>query len=182
MNDKFNHITADRLIVQQALRGDRFAFADILEKTGHLVSQIIYRMGIPLAERDDLAQDIYLKVYRQLPGFRFQSKLSTWIARIAYNTCTDYLAKKKLTILPLLDESIEEYNSDQPAEHALQQKQEASLLIKAMESLPPLYRTLIALYHQEELSYEDICRVTGLPMGTIKNYLFRARKLLKEKL
>lgn len=182
MNDKSNHIAADRLVVQRALNGDRFAFTCILEKTGNLVAQIIYRMGIPSAERDDLAQDIYLKVYRQLPGFRFQSKLSTWIAQIAYNTCADYLTKKKLTILPLGNESINEYRSDQTADRQLQQKQDTVLFSKAMESLPPLYRTLVSLYHQEEFSYEEISRVIGLPLGTVKNYLFRARKLLKDKL
>jgi RNA polymerase sigma factor (sigma-70 family) len=181
VSDPSKHITADRLIVQQALKGDRLAFAGILEKTGNMVAHIIYRMGIPSAERDDLAQDIYLKVYSRLAGFRFQSKLSTWIARIAYNACTDYLAKKKLAILPL-NESINVYCSDQLADHQLQQKQDAALLVKAMESLPPLYRTLIALYHQEEFSYEEISQVTDLPMGTVKNYLFRARQLLKDKL
>jgi RNA polymerase sigma factor (sigma-70 family) len=181
VSDPSKHITADQLIVQRALKGDRFAFAGILEKTGNMVAHIICRMGIPAAERNDLSQDIYLKVYRQLAGFRFQSKLSTWIARIAYNACTDYLAKKKLEILPL-NESIDEYVSDQLADHPLQQKQDAALLSKAMESLSPLYRTLIALYHQEEFSYEEINQVTGLPLGTVKNYLFRARKLLKDKL
>lgn len=138
-------------------------------------------MGIPSAERDDLAQDIYLKVYDKLEGFRFQSKLSTWIARVAYNTCADYLAKKKLTFLPL-DKSVKEYRDDQTADHPLLQKQDAALLTRAMESLPPLYSTLISLFHQEELGYEEISRVTSLPLGTVKNYLFRARKLLKDKL
>lgn len=173
-------MTTDRVIVQQVLNGKQSAFGSIIETTGNLVAQIIYRTGVPVAEQKDLTQDIYFKVYRELKRFRFQSKLSTWVAQIAFNTCADYLAKKKISIVPL-DEAIEKYSSvvtDQP----LERKQDEALLSRAMESLPPLYRTLIALYHQEEISYEEIAKITGLPMGTVKNYLFRARKLLKEKL
>ena len=180
MKDAPGHMATDRIIVQQVLDGKRDAFSIIIETTGNLVAQIIYRTGVPVAEQKDLTQDIYLKVYRELKRFRFQSKLSTWVAQIAFNTCADYLAKKKISIVAI-EEAVEKYSSE-VGEQPLERKEDAALLARAMGSLPPLYRTLIALYHQEEISYEDIAQITGLPMGTVKNYLFRARKLLKEKL
>lgn len=181
MRDASHDIVTDKIIVQKVLKGEPLAFSYILQKTGNLVAQIILRMGIPVAERDDLAQDIYTKVFRKLGGFRFESKLSTWVAQIAYNTCKDYLAKRKLTVLPLT-ELVEEYSKAEQADELINQKQDIEAVRNAIESLPLLYRTLIALYHHEELSYEEISQVTNLPLGTVKNYLYRARKLLKDKL
>lgn len=144
-------------------------------------------------DRKDIAQDIYLKVYKNLPGFRFQSKLSTWIAQIAYNTCLNHLEKKKLVFADHLfneDETIEEdthfINAAvaavpvHVAENVITQKQLSKILASEIEMLPPVYKTLITLYHNEELSYEEIVAITGLPQGTVKSYLYRARKFLKD--
>jgi RNA polymerase sigma-70 factor (ECF subfamily) len=81
------------------LSGDKQAFGLIMTNTERLVAQIVFKMISHPEERKDIAQHIYLKVYKKLPGFKFQSKLSTWIAQISYNTCLDHLRKKKL-ILP----------------------------------------------------------------------------------
>ena len=124
-------------------------------------------------------QDIYMKAYKKLPEFNFQSKLSTWIAQISYNTCIDYLRKRKLVLVDMLPD--DDYDPVTP-QVTTGHKDLAGVLQTEMNKLPPLYKTLLTLFHNEEMSYAEIGEVTGLPEGTVKSYLFRARKALKNTL
>ncbi len=172
----------DKYLVNRILGGDTPAFAIIIKNTESLVAQIIFKMISNPEDRKDLAQDIYLKVFNNLQGFKFQSKLSTWIAQVAYHACFDYLRKRKL-ILP--DDITEEKTKGGRIEEtifSMEQKELVSILQRGIEQLPPVYQTLITLYHKEEMSYTEITQITGLPEGTVKSYLFRARKTLKENL
>jgi RNA polymerase sigma-70 factor (ECF subfamily) len=179
----------DKELVEKVLSGDTNAFAAIIKNTEVLVAQIVFKMVENKEDRKDLAQDIYLKAYKNLPGFRFGSKLSTWIAQIAYNTCLDHVRKKKLVLQDNFnDEDKEELQgniilSAEPNANAGIFKKELSAILKAeIEKLSPIHKTLITLYHNEEMSYEEIAQVTQLPEGTLKSYLFRARKALKNSL
>lgn len=185
----------DQQLVAQVLGGNKAAFGQIVQRTEGLVTQLIFKMIRHPADRPDVAQEVYLKVFKHLAGFKFQAKLSTWVGQIAYNTCLHYLEKKQLVLVDLSeqkpDDSSDEgrsppFNlvagSDYDPETALFDQDLAGILSTAIELLPPLYRTLIALYHQQELSYEEIAQITSLPDGTVKNYLFRARKRLKQHL
>ena len=192
-----NHTTgnnpADKHLVDRVLRGDTRAFGIIIKNTESLVAQIVFKL-IPVAEdRKDLAQDIYLKAFHNLAGFKFQSKLSTWIARIAYNSCLSWLEKKKLVLPGNLHEDEETHESSSPgiynhssvesnSEKNLSQKELTHILRKEMEGLPAIYQTLITLYHHESMTYGELSQITGLPEGTVKSSLFRARKKLKENL
>lgn len=182
MNDITGRKITDKQLIEMVLKGDSNAFAIIIQQTEGLVAQIVFKMISRKEDRKDIAQDIYLKAYKNLSGFKFQSMLSTWIASIAYNTCLNYLEKKKLVLI--LDDG-EEVDHDTPLETLkvydnLLQKELKTILEDSIEQLPPVYRTLIVLYHKEEMSYREIAHVTDLPEGTVKNYLFRARKSLKE--
>jgi RNA polymerase sigma-70 factor (ECF subfamily) len=185
----------DQQLVAQVLGGNTAAFGQIVQRTEGLVTQLIFKMIRHPADRLDLAQDVYLKVFKNLPGFKFQAKLSTWVGQITYNTCLHYVEKKQLVLVdlsePAPDDSAEEgrwappplaAGTDYDPETALLSQDLTSILGTAIEQLPPLYRTLISLYHQQELSYEEIAQITSLPDGTLKNYLFRARKMLKQQL
>lgn len=185
------NIPTDRQLVDLVLGGDMPAFNTIIKTTEGLVAQIVYRLIPNEEDRKDMAQDIYLKVFQHMKGFKFQSKLSTWVAQIAYNTCLSRLQKKQVPIYVPPDGDWEWVESGR--RHAVtgeKEETDAILLKKELNSLlqteigrlPPMYRTLIGLYHQEDLSYQEIARITGLPDGTVKNYLFRARKMLKESL
>lgn len=193
MSNSTNTLT-DKKLVEKVLHGDTNAFSIVIKNTEALVAQIVYKMISNAEDRKDLAQDIYLKAYKSLPAFRFGAKLSTWIGQIAYNACTDYLRRKKLVLAETVfeDDHPDEAAFGAPAlriepeawnAHAsLSQKQRAEILNRAIEKLSPLFKTLICLYHQEELSYNEIAAITQLPEGTIKSYLFRARKNLKDNL
>ena len=186
-------LATDQQLVALVLRGNTAAFGQIVHRTQGLVTQMVFKMIRHPADRPDVAQEVYLKVFKNLAGFKFQAKLSTWVGQIAYNTCLHYLEKKQLVLVDLSEQkpdgSSEEGRSppvalvagpDYDPETALFDKDLASILSIAIEQLSPLYRTLISLYHQQEMSYEEIAQITSLPDGTVKNYLFRARKMLKQ--
>lgn len=184
----------DHSLVEKVLSGDTNTFSIIISNTERLVAQIVFRMITNDEDKKDIAQDIYLKAYRKLGTFNFQSKLSTWIGQIAYNTCLNHLEKKKLILLDNFytddktdDEKLEKLNNNINAQNNETEKlffnAELSQILKnETDKLSPLYKTLITLFHSEELSYSEIAQITELPEGTIKNYLFRARKILRTNL
>jgi RNA polymerase sigma-70 factor (ECF subfamily) len=185
---------ADQALVNRVLHGDTNAFKTIITNTEGLLAQIIFKMIPNSEDRKDIAQDIYLKVFQNLGSFKFRSKLSTWVAQIAYNTCVNYLEKKKLVLLnnnkdgnepgdealEILNNNIDPFNSE--TEKLMLEKQLSEILKTEIDKLSPVYKTLITLYHNEELSYSTIAEITALPEGTVKNYLFRARKTLRDNL
>jgi RNA polymerase sigma-70 factor (ECF subfamily) len=192
VNNNTGNNLADKHLVDKVLSGDAHAFASVIKNTERMVAQIVFKMISNSDDRKDIAQDIYLKVFKKLPGFKFQSKLSTWIAQISYNTCFDHLRKKKLTLPGNIYESDDNVpdtiKNRSPIDTGLKadiltmHKDLSAILKSEIEKLSPVYKTLITLYHNEELSYEEIGQITGLPAGTVKNYLFRARKSLKNSL
>jgi RNA polymerase sigma factor (sigma-70 family) len=195
VNEIKENIQTDQYWIGKVLGGEPNAFVTVIQNTERLVTQIIFKMISNSEDRKDIAQDIYLKAFKSLPSFRYQSKLSTWIAQIAYNTCLTYLERKKLV---LLDQSQENNGPDEESlelankksvvhlfnstENDIFQRELNEILKSEIERLSPLHRTLITLYHNEELSYEEIARITQLPEGTVKSYLFRARRSLKDNL
>jgi RNA polymerase sigma-70 factor, ECF subfamily len=185
---------ADQPLVDKVLRGNTNAFKFIIKNTEGLVAQIIFKMIPNSEDRKDIAQDIYLKTFQKLGSFKFQSKLSTWIGKIAYNTCINHLEKKKLVLLynnnddnesvdealEILSNKIDQLNNE--TEELIFKKELSEILKTEIDKLSPVYKILITLYHNEELSYSEIAEITELPEGTVKNYLFRARKTLRDNL
>jgi RNA polymerase sigma factor (sigma-70 family) len=151
-----------------------------------MVTHIVSRMIYDSTEREDLAQEVFLKVHENLGGFRFRSRLSTWIARITYHTCLNFLEKKRPSLIE--DDFPERGGADAfpgtapPPDAAVHRAEVAGILEREIRSLPVKHRTALTLFHMEGLSYEEIGEVMGLPDGTVKSYLFRARKELYERL
>lgn len=194
MSNKTDTLT-DKQLVEKVLSGDTNAFSVIIKDTEALVAQIVFKMTSIAEDRKDIVQDIYLKAYKNLGSFRFSSRLSTWIAQIAYNTCTDYIRKKKLVLADNLygEEDCSEagfeitqgkvFNGEAvKTGNSIFQKELSAILKNELEKLSPVFRTLMSLYHNEELSYGEIAQITQLPEGTVKSYLFRARKTLRDNL
>jgi RNA polymerase sigma factor (sigma-70 family) len=171
---------SDKWIVDKVLSGNTQAFAIIIRNTERLVIQIIKKMTPAEEDLKDLVQDVYLKAFQSLSAFRHQSKLSTWIGTIAYNTCLNHLQKKRIPLSDALEDQIQV--SSESLEDTFLNQEAHVILNQFIDRLSPLYRTLISLYHIEELSLKEISQITRLPEGTIKNYLFRARKILKDQM
>ncbi len=174
-----NHFS-DKAIVTKILNGNIQDFAIVVKNTEKLVAQIVRKMINNEDDQKDLVQDIYLKAYQNLSSFQFKSKLSTWIANIAYNTTVNYLQKKKVALIEFETTLERKLILTENPELETIKTEAVEILNVEIDKLPPLYKTLITLYHLEELPNKEIAEITNLPEGTIKSYLFRARKILKD--
>jgi RNA polymerase sigma factor (sigma-70 family) len=172
----------DTELINQILNGNMHAFTFLVNRYQKLVVHITGRLVQRHDELEDVCQEVFLKVYQNLAKYRNECKLSTWIATIAYNTSINYLRKfKKRGEINTDDlaafEKIADFRSDDYEKADLYR-----YIREQIERLPFQYRTVLTLYHLEEFSYQEIEQITGMPEGTVKNYLFRAKALLKEKL
>ncbi len=179
----------DRALVARILEGDRDRFTELVKRYEKRVVNYVYRITHRYEEAHDLAQDIFVKVYLALDRYDSKYQFSTWLFRIAQNAAIDVLRKKTISEVPLArpseDEPQKEREFADPGVspyRALKNKQLASAIETAVQNLPADYRELIQLRHFAELSYEEIASMKRLPLGTVKNKLFRARNLLKEQL
>lgn len=179
MNNESSHLS-DKVIVRNILNGNIQDFAVVVRNTEKLVTQIVRKMVATEDDQKDLVQDIYLKAYQNLSSFQFKSKLSTWIANIAYNTTINYLQKKKVPIIEIEATIENKFIVTENPELVAIKTETLEILNEEIDNLPPLYKTLITLYHLEELPNKEIAEITNLPEGTIKSYLYRARKILKD--
>lgn len=175
----------DQDLVRQVLNGNRGAFQMLIDQHQTLVSHMVGRVIKRDEDHEEVCQDIFLRVYDRLNEFKFESKLSTWIATIAFRMSINFIKKKELQYVDQegAEERLEQtlIDSDFPADLVLK-KDSKAFLNKIIMLLPVQYRTVLTLYHLEEMTYPEIKEITGMPEGTVKNYLFRARKLLKERL
>lgn len=173
------------VLVKKALAGNKKAFESIIQQHQRLVSHVVFRMVQNPADQEDVCQDVFLKVYEGLGGFKFESKLSTWIAKIAYNTCLNYLEKKTVPLFDDLtseEQTLESFPSRVQGPDQIVEEKEASVLLRSeINTMPVHYRTILTLYHLDQMSYKEIGETMDLPEGTVKSYLFRARRLLKDR-
>ena len=174
----------DGELVQQILNGNSNAFRFLVAKHQRLVVHVVGRIVQKQEDVEDICQDVFMKVYRKLKHFRGDSKLSTWIARIAYNTSISHV-RKPFKNEHSYDESpalIANEKDEELNQRKIEKEEAKKYLLEMIEELPVHYRTVLTLYHLEEFSYKEIEEITEMPEGTIKSYLSRARKILKEKL
>ena len=174
----------DQSLVKSVLRGNNQAFEFLIRKYEKLVFHMIQKLTTDQIIVEELAQDVFMKVYEKLPGFRFDSKLSTWIATIAYRHTINSLRKSNKMTYKALEEADEGqfFKEATTPEDLLSSASMSEFVQQNIEKLPAHYRNVLYLYHIEEMTYPEIVEITGMPEGTVKNYLFRARKLLKEQL
>jgi len=180
--------TEEAALVRRAQEGDELAFREIVERYQSKVFSIIYGILRNHNDAEDIAQQVFTKVYFSIRNFDFRSSLLTWIYKITVNECYDYLRKKKVRKLVYESDFTEEdalrmENSEpardprQPVDVTLAQR---DLALKLLSRLPEEERTLLLLKEVEGHSVEELAEMTGINENTIKVKLFRARqKLLK---
>jgi len=172
----------DSELISQILNGNMNAFTFLVNRYQKLVVHITGRLIQRHDELEDVCQEVFLKVYQNLGKYRNECKLSTWIATIAYNTSINYLRKFKKGDEVNPDDSAALRNLTDYRSENYEQTDLHRYIREQIELLPVQYRTVLTLFHLEEFSYQEIEQITGMPEGTIKSYLFRAKALLKEKL
>jgi RNA polymerase sigma-70 factor (ECF subfamily) len=173
----------DRDLVEAVLARRPGAFDRLVRQYQGLCWHIVQRMVRNPDDAHELCQDTFLRVYRCLHQYRFDSALKSWIGRVAYTVALRHLEHKRIPVVGPDDgdacEAVENISDgfDLEAEHT--NEETAKLLHLAIESLPPLQRTLLTLYHLDEIPIPEIARITGLATGTIKSHLFRSRLRLR---
>jgi RNA polymerase sigma-70 factor (ECF subfamily) len=179
----------DEELVRRVLEGEEELFEVLVRRhQGRILSHVARMVG----NRDDaldLTQEIFLKVFQALDRYNPDFKFSTWLFRIAGNAAIDQLRKKRPRTVPLETTdsdgkvSSPEYRShDLDPYGQLRNMERGGAILDAISQLPPEFRELIALRHFTGLSYEEIADIKNMPLGTVKNKLFRARAVLKERL
>ena len=158
------------------------AFETLVVRYERYVYNLALRVVGNPDEAEDLAQQAFVRAWRALPNFRGQAKFSTWLYRIVTNLCYNCLPhiKKDLAMLAPDEEALHMPDERQAVEPGLLDAELRECLHRAIEALPEGYRLLLTLRHLQELSYEEIAQVTGLPLGTVKTGIFRARRRLKD--
>ena len=171
----------DYCLVQACLKGDGDCFAELVARYKNLVYSIILKNINDREEADDLAQDVFLKIYKNLAAYSTEFKFSTWVMRITTNHIIDRHRKKKMDTVPLEDYAHEPaLNKESSPEDIVIKREEARRINKIVEGLPDIYKVPIVLYHKQGLSYQEISDIIGEPLSKIKNRIFRGRKLLKD--
>lgn len=173
----------DRVLVSKVLAGDLQAFRLLIKQHERLVAHMIGRLVKSEEDKEELCQDVFLRVYDKLKEFSFNAKLSTWIATIAYRYAINHIRKNKMEYADIPDEErfTKQFVSEESPELLVEEQDMDNFVLSLVDKLPPQYRLILTLYHLEGMTYPEICEVTDMPEGTVKNYLFRARNLLKEK-
>lgn len=174
----------DSFLIKQAIRGDAYAFEQLMRKHEGRMYSVALRMFGNREDAQDCVQDAMLHIYRALDRFKGQSSFSTWVYRITMNTCLDELRRRKARASTSLDALLENgwaptNEKDNPEQSAIEAERRRALS-KAIQSLPEDMRSVIILREMQGLSYEEISDVLSVNMGTIKSRISRAREKLRQ--
>lgn len=159
----------------------REAFAILLPRYRDKVFRLTFSMLRDRAMAEDTTQDVFLRIWRALPGFAGQSQLSTWIYAIAKNGSLSELRKRRPTVSIDQNDDDDSYNPAVAALAAPEADDSATVSVgQLLDQLPERYRQAVVLFYMEDKSYEQTAASLGLPLGTVKALLHRARKRLIE--
>lgn len=176
---------SDIELIEQTLAGNQSAYADLVKRHQRFVFTLAMRFSKSREDAEEIAQDCFIKAYRALSAYNAQSKFSTWLYTIVYNTAMTFLRKKRVATDSIDDEStyvqIENHESAYDNDN-VENKSRSFYLNQAIEQLLPDDATIITLFYKGEQSLEEIAQALGIEANTVKVKLFRARQRLKEKL
>ena len=172
--------TNDQILINQIVEGDTNSFTILVDRYKDLVFTLALRMLKNREEAEEVAQDTFIKTYKSLEKFKGDSKFSTWIYRVAYNSCLDRIKKNKKH---LNDVEINEFTEHQVVsiDNALDKmeiKEREDAIQKCIETLPSEESFLLTLYYFDDLSLDEISKIVGITANSIKVKLFRSRKKL----
>lgn len=177
---------ADCDLVMRAVAGREDSFEELVHRYQRPIAAYVYRMVGDYEAALDLTQEVFIKVYNSLCRYRSEFKFSTWIYKIAHNSAVDHLRRHSTREQSLVNEFDGEQrelpveNGRLSPEQEYAGKERRAEIEQVVHQLPSAYRELILLRHSHDLSYDEIAEVTGLPLGTVKNRLFRAREVMRQ--
>lgn len=175
----------DEDIISQILKGEQELYSVLIDRYSGKVYSTAYRYTHNHEEARDLVQDILIKVYNNLSKFKLDSKFSTWLYRIAVNSCIDWNRKNSSRLIKLAwssdENDILENLTDESAEpeQALLKQEHRELIEALVKEMPEIYKTVLILYYFEELKIQEMSLVLECPKKTVETRLYRARSILK---
>ena len=180
----------DETLVESVLAGKVELFGELIERYQGRLVNYLYRMLRNEEDAHDLAQEVFLKIYGALDRFDPRYRFSTWLFRVAQNAAIDQIRKRRLKMVSIHRPEDEDGDggdwelpgNDPTPYHELRNVERGSAIQDAIDELPSEYQELITLRHYGEMSYDEIATLKQMPLGTVKNKLFRGRQMLKEKL
>ncbi len=180
----------DEELVEAVLHGERDRFGELVERYQGRLVNYLFRLLRSLDDAHELTQEVFIKVYQALDRYDPRYRFSTWIFRVAQNAAIDQIRKRRVKLVSLdgrQDRDGEAMDWELPSGDRgpygeLRNQERGGAIQRAIESLPWEYRELIVLRHFGELSYDEIAQLKAMPLGTVKNKLFRGRQMLKEEL
>lgn len=173
-------------LIAKAIRGREDGFEELVRRYQRPITAYVYRMLNDYESSLDVTQEVFIKVYNSLEKYSSDYKFSTWLYRIAHNAAIDHMRRNSANLQSLETENDEGAYQMQIESPLLTPEQERersewrSEIEAVVKCLPSVYRELILLRHAQDLSYDEIAEVTNLPLGTVKNRLFRAREMMRE--
>lgn len=179
----------EKKLLERAKKGDVEAFESLVEVYQKKVYNIALRMIGNPHDAEELAQEVFIRVFKSLAGFKEQAQFSTWIYRITINTCLDELRKRKNRRVVYLDQEIDtgeneikrQLEDDRPTPDVSAEKNELRKLVQdAIQKLPENHRIILILRDLNGMSYDEIAKVLKSPEGTVKSRISRARQALKK--
>src|SRR5215831_6412004 len=176
---------SDNEIISRVLRGEQALYAELVKRYQNFVFTIAGRYATVREDAEEIAQDVFIKAYKNLADFRGEAKFSTWLYTITSTTCITFLRKKKLDVKSLDDERVQVIaeNTDSGFRaNQVEQKSKVQMVNEAIKLLSPDDGKLITLFYKGEQSLEEIGQIMGIDPNTVKVKLHRARQRLKDRM
>lgn len=173
-------------LVVSALKGGDNEFEELVQRYQRPIHSYVSRMLNDYEAALDVTQEVFIKVFNSLSRYSSEYKFSTWLYRIAHNAAIDHMRRNSGNLQSIETETADgayelQIESSLPSPELEQERSEWRSEIEAVvKCLPSVYRELILLRHSQDMSYDEIAEITGLPLGTVKNRLFRAREMMRE--
>jgi RNA polymerase sigma-70 factor, ECF subfamily len=181
MNEK-SMAYSDENIIELCLRGDERGYVFLIKKYEKLVFNLVLKIVKQRADADEVAQDVFLRIFRYLQNFRQESSLSTWIYKITYSTALNHLRKKNMPTVDIDDLHVQQslpFSDMSNVFSALEKEEKRQQIEAAIAALPPNYATIITLFYLYEQKIEEISIAMNMSVSNVKTQLSRARQRLK---
>src|SRR5215213_8520351 len=177
---------SDAELISISISGREESFEELVRRYQRPIVGYVFRMLGDYDSALDVTQEVFIKIYNSLHRYSSDYKFSTWLYRIAHNATIDHIRRNSANTQSIETETPDgayqlQIESRDPSPEVVRERKEWKVEIEAVvKRLPTAYRELILLRHSQDLSYDEIAEVTGLPLGTVKNRLFRAREMMRE--
>jgi RNA polymerase sigma-70 factor (ECF subfamily) len=176
----------DFAIIQRVIGGEKKAYAELVDRHKEKAMTLAFKMLKNREDAEEALQDAFIRAFNALPRFEWKASFSTWFYRIVFNVCASALSKRGNEHQVSLQEKEEEEpalelaSEDPLPDIALESSELSTIILEEIEKLPEAYGPTFTLLFVQDMTYEEIVQVTGLPLGTVKARLFRARAILRD--